>query len=84
MRIHGNDYLQISDIEDIKLIMPKIYKRLKMSGANAATFYTIEGLESPIGLVIILYNEKPKRKANILPEIQKLAVVLDYKNLKHK
>lgn len=83
-RIHNNDCLTISDVEDIRLIMPKIYKRLKLSGAQAATFYTIEGLQNPIGLIIILYKESPTKNVNILTEIQRLAVLLDYKNQKHK
>ena len=83
-RIHNNEYLIIDNIESIKPIMPKIYKRLKISGAESASFYTIEGLQNPIGLVIILYKDKPSRKVNIIPEIQKLAVLLDYENLKHK
>ena len=83
-RIHNNDYLEISNIEDIKAIMPKIYKKLKISGAYAATFYTIEGLQNPIGMIVILYKERPKGRTNILTEIQRLAVLLDYKNLNRK
>lgn len=83
-RIHNSDCLLVNNIEDIKPIMPKIYKRLKISGAQAARFYTVEGLQNPIGLIIILYKDNPTRNVNILTEIQRLAVLLDYRNLKHK
>lgn len=82
-RIHDSECLVISDIENIKITMPKIYKKLKISGAQSATFYTLEGVTNPIGLIIILYKDKPSYNINIITEIQRLAVLLDYKNLKH-
>ena len=49
---------------------------------KSISFFTIEGHDSQIGLIIIFYNE-PKRydykyAGRILPHIQKLALLLDY------
>lgn len=85
-KIHNSEFLRISDIEDIKGTMPKMYKRLKISGARSAAFYTIEGVKSPIGMVVILYNNPKTYTVGYYPQvvasnIQKLAVILDYQNL---
>lgn len=86
-KIHNTEYLRITDIENIRLSMPKFYRKLKLSGAEAAGLYTIEGVRSPIGMVIVLYNHKVQFPIehfmrNVAPDIQKLAVLLDYKAIK--
>lgn len=83
-KIHNSEYLRISDIETIRQSMPKFYRKLKLSGAEAVGLYTIEGVKSPIGMVIVLYNHKisfpiEHFMRNVAPDIQKLAVLLDYK-----
>lgn len=83
-RIHDSEYLRIQDIESIKMNMPKIYRRLKLSGANSAAFYTIEGVRSPIGLIVVLYDHPVNYQLGhymetISTDIQKLAILLDYK-----
>lgn len=85
-KIHNQEYLRISNIEKIRSTMPKIYKRLKMSGAKAAAFYTIEGVKNPIGMIVVLYNTPKTYYVGYYPEvvahdIQKLAVILDYQNV---
>jgi hypothetical protein len=67
--------------------LPKLYRLVKASEAEAVSFFTIEGYDSPIGLIIILYNNPKKYDykyaGRILPHIQKLALLLDYeKNCK--
>jgi hypothetical protein len=37
--------------------LPKLYRLVESSEAKAITFFTIEGFDSPIGLVVLLYNE---------------------------
>ena len=83
-KIHSNEYLRITDIETIKTTMPKFYRKLKLSGAQCAAFYTIEGIKNPIGMIVILYDHKKEYHLGyfmevIYPDIQKLAVLLDYK-----
>ena len=86
-KIHDKEYLVIRNIDNIQTTMPKIYKKLKMSGAESAIFYTIHGMRNPIGLIIILYDKPITVRPNdlildIITDIQKLAVVLDYENCK--
>ena len=65
-RIHDCEYLVVKNIDYIKTTMPKIHKKLKMSGAQAAVFYTIQGMRSPIGLIIILYDQPLNNKIDNL------------------
>jgi hypothetical protein len=65
--------------------MPKFYRKLKLSEAKAATFYTVEGLSNPIGMILILYKDPYSNNPNsnaIFNDIQKLALLLDYQNYK--
>ena len=81
-KIHSQSFVQFNNIEQMKGYLPKFYRLLKACDAQAATFFTIEGHETPIGLVVLLYNEPQKYTyeyaKGILPCIQKLAVLLDY------
>lgn len=84
-KVHNNGQLRITDIEIIRTTMPKFYRRLKLSGAKSAAFYTIEGIRNPIGLIIVLYDHKREFQRGeymktISIEIQKLAVLLDYQS----
>ena len=86
-RIHDREYLIIRNVDNIRFTMPKIYKKLKMSGAQAAVFYTIQGKNIPVGLIVILYDniltvDVSKSMIDIFTDIQKLAVLLDYENSK--
>ena len=62
--------------------LPKMYRLVKSSEAEAISFFTIEGHDNQIGLVVILYKESKKYDyryaGKILPHIQKLALLLDY------
>ena len=88
-KIHNHGYLRIQDIDSVYRNFPRLCKKLKLSGAKAAGFYPIEGVESPIGMIVVLYN-KPKHYSQayfnltIAPSIQKLAVLLDYPYMKTK
>ena len=86
-KIHNNNYLLIRNIDNIRISMPKIYRKLKISEAQAALFYTVQGRTNPIGLIVILYDHPINTKINnsilnIIQDIQQLAVVLDYENYK--
>ena len=52
--------VQIDDISKMKLNLPKLYRLVKSSDANAAAFYVIEGKRFPIGIVVVLYKEPVK------------------------
>lgn len=85
-RIHGQSFIQFEDVDSMKLNFPKLYRLVIASEAKSISFFTIEGPFSPIGLVIILYKESKrynyKYAQNILPCIQRLAILLDYEKQK--
>ena len=86
-KIHNQGYFEIGNIDSVKTQFPKLYKLLLISDAKSAVFYTIEGVESPIGIIIILYKNPRKFNKNnydsyISSQIQKLSTLLDYPNLK--
>lgn len=83
-KIHNQEILQIQDIEDMELDLPKFYRLVKQSEAEAVTFYVVEGKKSPIGIIVMLYknsvNCQIEKAKIIMPSIQKLAILLDYEN----
>ena len=84
-KIHGQSFVQFEDIEQMGYNLPKLYRLVKASDAQAVSFFTIEGHNSQIGLVILFYKEYIKYDyqfaRGILPCIQKLAILLDYEKL---
>jgi hypothetical protein len=56
-RIHDNGSLLVHDVDSIKKSFPKIYRKLMSCNAQAAALYPIEGVRTPIGMIIILYKE---------------------------
>lgn len=85
-KLHRQSFVPFSNIEQIGLQLPKLYRLVRASDAKAITFFTIEGHDNPIGLIILFYKE-PKvydklYAGRILPHIQKLALLLDYEKVK--
>lgn len=84
-KIHGQSFVQFEDIEQMGYNLPKLYRLVKASDAQAVSFFTVEGHDSPIGLVILFYKEYRKYDyqfaRGILPCIQRLAILLDYEKL---
>ena len=88
-KIHRSGFLRIQNIENVRQTLPKLYKKLVISEAKAAAFYPIEGVESPIGMIVVLYKEPMtyqlgSYQKELLPHIQKLSTLLDYPNLSYK
>lgn len=87
-KIHNNGYLRIESLDSVRHIFPKLCRRLEASGAKAAAFYPIEGIDSSIGMILILYKN-PKEyelgyyNTKLAPYIQKLSTLLDYPNIKN-
>lgn len=81
-KIHSQSFVQFENIKQLGAVLPKIYRLVRASDAQAISFFTIEGYNSPIGLIVLLYKE-PKHydyqyAQKILPCIQRLAILLDY------
>lgn len=85
-KIHNQSFVQISNIEQMKYSLPKLYRLVKASDAKAISFFTIEGKDQAIGMVVILYKQEKQYNLEypkvILPSIQKLALLLDYESIK--
>lgn len=85
-KIHRQSFIQFKNIEEMGSTLPKLYRLVKASDAKAVSFFTIEGHDSQIGLVILLYNNVKhydyRYAQGILPCIQKLAILLDYDRTK--
>ena len=84
-KIHNQSFIQISNIESMRSHLPKLYRLVKASDAKAISFFTIEGKDQAIGMVVILYKNEKQYNSDyskiILPSIQRLALLLDYENL---
>ena len=81
-KLHRQSFVPFSNIEQMGAQLPKLYRLVKASDAESITFFTIEGHDNPIGLIVLFYKE-PKvydklYAGRILPHIQKLALLLDY------
>lgn len=86
-RIHDNGSLLVNNVDSIKNSFPKIYRKLISCNAQAAAFYPIEGVRTPIGMIIILYKEPNNLHDaeyinKVSPQIQRLSTLLDYPNIK--
>lgn len=81
-KIHGQSFVQFESVEDMGKNLPKLYRLVKASDAQAVSFFTVEGHNSQIGLVVLFYKEYKKYNyqfaRGILPCIQRLAILLDY------
>ena len=81
-KLHRQSFAPFSNIEQIGVQLPKLYRLVRASDAESITFFTIEGHDNPIGLIVLFYKG-PKvydklYAGRILPHIQKLALLLDY------
>ena len=81
-KIHSQSFVKFENIDIMHNNLPKLYRLVKASEAEAVSFFTIEGHDSQIGLIVIFYKN-PKTydyryAGKILPHIQKLALLLDY------
>ena len=81
-KIHSQSFVKFENIDNMKRSLPKLYRLVNASEAEAISFFTIEGHDSQIGLIIMFYKEPKKYDYKyaglILPHIQKLALLLDY------
>lgn len=87
-RIHDNGSLLINHIDSVKHSFPKIYRKLISCNAKAAAFYPLEGVRTPIGMIIVLYKEPNHLHDfeyinNVSPQVQRLSTLLDYPNIKN-
>lgn len=84
-KIHSQSFVQIPTIEYMASTLPKLYHLVKASDAESVTFFTIEGINEPVGMIVLLYKSRKLYNLTypkvILPSIQRLAILLDYENV---
>lgn len=86
-KIHNLKYLRVDSIEELNDSFPKLYRKIKSCGAYSVAFYPIEGVQEPVGMIVILYNKIPEYDKEfyiktISSRIQRLAILLDYNQFK--
>lgn len=89
VKLHRQKYYKADSIEQLEKPFPKLYRKFRNGNSNAVTFFPIEGVEGPVGMIVVFYNEKTTYKndyyaVNIAPYIQRLATILDYNYVKDK
>ena len=87
--INRNNYLTINDINRYKQTIPNLCELLSLCDAKSAAFYPIRGIDSWVGMIIVLYPENKiypdtYYRSVIMPIIQPLAVLLDYNEMQDK
>lgn len=88
--LQDQSYYRCNNLSELQEKYPKLYYDVfRELNPRALAIYNIQGLDSSLGLLIILYN-KPKQyylgysNTVIYPYLQQLASILDYNNIKRK
>lgn len=88
--LQDQSYYRCNNLSELQKKYPKLYYDVfRELNPEALAIYNIQGVDSPLGLLIILYN-KPKQyylgysNTIIYPYLQQLASILDYNNIKKK
>ncbi len=55
--INDNNFLIMDSLEHHKADFPNLTELVRLSGAKSAAFYPILGIDSPKGMIVVLYNE---------------------------
>ena len=86
--LQDQSYYRCNSLDSLKATYPKLYYDVFQElNPRALAIYNIQGLDSPLGLLVILYN-KPKKyylgysNTTIYPYLQQLSSILDYNNIK--
>ena len=86
--LQDQSYYRCNNLSELQEKYPKLYYDVFQElNPKALAIYNIQGLDSPLGLLVILYN-KPKKyylgysNTTIYPYLQQLSSILDYNNIK--
>ena len=88
-KINESRSLRIDSIPGYTKTLSNLAELLQRSNAKSAAFYPLEGIEGPVGMLIVIY---PKAKeyylgyyqSVIAPSLQPLTILLDYNSIKEK
>ena len=88
--LQDQSYYRCNSLDSLKIKYPKLYYDVFQElNPKALAIYTVQGIDSSLGLLIILYD-KPKKyylgysNTVIYPYLQQLASILDYNNIKKR
>ena len=88
--LQDQSYYKCNNLSELQEKYPKLYYDVFQElNPKALAIYNIQGLDSSLGLLVILYD-KPKKyylgysNTVIYPYLQQLASILDYNNIKNK
>ena len=88
--LQDQSYYRCNSLDSLKIKYPKLYYDVFQElNPKALAIYNLQGIDSSLGLLIILYD-KPKKyylgysNTVIYPYLQQLASILDYNNIKKK
>lgn len=86
--LQDQSYYRCNNLSELQEKYPKLYYDIFQElNPRALAIYNIQGLDSPLGLLVLLYN-KPKKyylgysNTTIYPYLQQLSSILDYNNIK--
>lgn len=88
-KVNDRTYLLIDSIHKYEVEYPNLTELLAASGATGAALYPISGVDGPLGMIIVMYDQvkiygKHYYKETISPISQPLSSLLDYYNIKSK
>lgn len=88
-KINDNISLRMDSIGNYERTLPNLVELLERSHAVSAAFYPLEGIDGPIGMLVIIYSKKKVYYSGyyqdvISPSLQPLTTWLDYNSVKEK
>lgn len=89
LRIHNRGYIRCDSIQELITEFPMLYSKLRDCDTKAAAIYPIQGINRPLGLLIMLYKCTPEYYLGYYQQVvakplQEIASILDYNNMKDK
>lgn len=88
-KINESKFLRLDSISGYQSKLPNLTELLQRSKANSAAFYALQGINGPIGMLVVIYPKKKQYylgyyQSVIAPSLQPLTTLLDYNLIKEK
>lgn len=88
-KINESKSLRMDSVQQYSSSLPNLVELLQHSNAVSAAFYTLSGVDGPIGMLVVIYPIKKEYnleyyQSTIAPSLQPLTTWLDYNSVKDK
>lgn len=88
-KINESKSLRMDSIQQYSTSLPNLTELLQRSKAKSAAFYTLSGVDGPVGMLIVIYPVRKEYNLGyyqsiIAPSLQPLTTWLDYNSVKDK